>query len=206
MPTKLPNKKAKYNAMRSEKKQLDPEEIIEDAKQLLAIPDDDDSGKHPQFPGASVKTGNMINYITALRIGGGYWDKEIADALKILPSQINRLEHRYPNEFAQAEQAALTMASQKLEANIYRVRAAAARRAPEMLEILFEIASDKEIPPNVRRDCARDWLNLIGMNMPVGRGGSQNQLNKGTLVAIQQVFGKNEGVNTDVIESEVLDD
>jgi len=67
------------------------------------------------------------------------------------------------------------------------------------------LANSEETPPHIRLKASRDWLNLMGMNMPVARGGSQDGLNKGTLVAIQQVFNK-ENQDSGVIDAEVLDD
>ena len=191
----------------AESYRTDPETALKMAKDVLAITDADPDKleKHPQFPGLSTENGNLINMITIMRIHG-YWDNEIAEQLGIRGERINRLEHKYPQEFNQAEATALTTAVHKLEVNVLRVRAAAARRAPEMLEVLATLAYDEDVAPHIRRDCARDWLNLMGMNMPVGRGGSQSSLNKGTIVALQQVFGDGTTAPRDVLDAEVVND
>lgn len=203
MPKRKPGRPRKDQISSAESWRTTPEQAIQQAKDVLAITDTpaDKLEPHPQFPGVNTETGNLINLITIMRIHG-YWDNEISNHLNVPADKINKLEHKYPNEFNQAEATALTQAVHKLEVNILRVRAAAAKRAPEMLDVLYNMAKNEEVAPHIRRDCARDWLNLMGMNMPVGRGGSQNQLNKGTLVAIQQVFGENGNTHVDAIDAE----
>ena len=206
MPKRKPGRPRKDEMSAAESYRLPPEQVLKHARDVLAITETepDKLEKHPAFPGVSLDTGNLINMITIMRIHG-YWDNEIANELGTDVSRINKLEHRYSTEFGIAETTALATAAHKMEVNVLRVRAAASKRAPEMLDVLYDMAKNEEVAPHIRRDCARDWLNLMGMNMPLARGGSQNQLNKGTLVAIQQVFGDN-SQSTDVIDAEVVND
>ncbi len=207
MPKRKPGRPRKDQLSAAESYRTDAETAVKMAKDLIAITDaePDKLEKHPQFPGVSNETGDRINMITIMRIHG-YWDNEIAEKLGIGPADINKLERKYPQEFNQAEATALTTAVHKLEVNILRVRAAAAKRAPEMLEVLATLAHDDTVKPHIRRDCARDWLNIMGMNMPVARGGTQNVLNAGTIVALQQRFDDGTTNPSNVIDAEVVDD
>ncbi len=205
MPKRKPGRKRKDELSAAESYRTTPEKALAMADDVLLITeaDPDKLEKHPQFEGVAVKTGNRINMITIMRIHG-YWDKEIADELGTTPSEISRLEHRYPEAFNKAEATALTTAVHKIDINCLRVRAAAAKRAPEMLDVLYHLAKDDDVAHHIRLKASRDWLNLMGMNMPVGRGGSQDKLNKGTQVAIQQVFHGSNTTNPDVIDAEVI--
>ena len=206
MPKRKPGRKRKDELSAAESYRTTPEKALAMADDVLLITeaDPDKLEKHPQFDGVAVKTGNRINMITIMRIHG-YWDNEIAEEIGIGASEISRLEHAYPEAFNKAEATALTTAVHKLDVNCLRVRAAAAKRAPDMLDVLYNLAKSDDVPPHIRLKASRDWLNLMGMNMPVARGGSQESLNKGTLVAIQQVFNK-ENQDSGVIDVEVVDE
>jgi len=207
VPKRKLGRKRKDELSAAESYRTTPEKALKMADDLLMITDAEpgELEKHPQFPGVSVKSGNRINMITIMRIHG-YWDKEIADTIHIRPDEIARLERSYPEAFVKAEATALTTAVHKMDVNCLRVRAAAAKRAPEMLDVLYNLAKGDEIPPHIRLKASRDWLNLMGMNMPIGRGGTQDKLNKGTMVAINQVFNDDKTTYTDVVDGEVIDD
>ena len=207
MPKRKPGRKRKDELSAAESIRLPPEEIMNEAKELLAVTekDKDSLEPHPEFEGVSKKMGHRINMITIMRVHG-YWDKEIADELGVPNQEINRLEQLYPAAFNKAEATALSTAMHKIEVNCLRVRAAAAKRSGDMLNLLADMSEDTDIPPHIRYKCIISFLNLMGMNMPIARGGTDDKLNKGVQNAIIQHFHGKEQDSIDVVDAEVVND
>lgn len=208
MPKRQPGRPRKDQISAADSRKLSPEQALQQARDLVVMTskDADEKDRHSMFPSVKKMIGDRINSVAALRLAG-YWDKEVEDHLSLNLGEVNRLETKYPNEMALAETHLLSMAQHKMEVNVWRTRAAAAKRAEEMLNVLTELATspNEDVKPHIRRECAVNVLNLLGMNLPVAKGGADKELNKGTLVAIQQVFSDKDGPTT-VVDGEVVDD
>lgn len=191
----------------TERQTLDPAQAYQQARDLIAMPEDPKTKivgeKHSMFPHLNKKMGDRINAIAALRLNG-FWDAEIASLLDIQQDACWRCDKRYPNEMAKAEAAALKAAQHKMEVNIWRVRASAARYAEQMLGVLTGIAlsKDPEIKPHTRRQCAVDVLNMIGSAKPRVQGGSERDVRKSTVVAIQNIIEKEPSDDNTTLEAE----
>lgn len=183
--------------------EVSPEQAYNEARDLLCLPEDPKhksiESKHEMYPALDKKMGDRVNSVAALRLAG-YWDSEIVKLLDIPGDACQRLDNRHPSEMALAEAHCIKMAQHKMNVNMYRVRANAARRAESMMNVLCELAESPETKDNVRRQCAIDVLSLLGLS-DSSRIGNDGQIRKGALVAIQNVL-KSEGATTTVVDAE----
>ena len=197
---------------RKERKQtVSPEQAYNEARDLLCLPDDPTTkpteDKHEIYPTLDKKMGDRVTSVAAMRLSG-LWDKEICELLDIPPDACQRLDRRHPSEMALAEAHCIKMAQHKMNVNTYRVRAAAARRAESMLNVLCDLAESSETKDNIRRQCAVDVLALLGMSGPSKPVGSDGQLRKSATVAIRNVINQEREatVTIDAEDAEIVEE
>ena len=191
-----------------ERKQIiSPEQAYNEARDVLSLPDKptdkrSDEDKHEIYPTLDKKMGDRVTAVAALRLSG-FWDSEIVELMDIPSDACQRLDRRHPSEMALAEAHAIKMAQHKMNVNTYRVRAAAARRAESMLNVLCQLAENKDTKDNIRRQCAVDVLALLGMSDSSKVIGNDGQIRKSATIAIQNVLNQQENTaKTTVIDAE----
>jgi hypothetical protein len=204
------NRQSKHTKGRRRERtdEVSPESAYQQARDILSLPDNPTTKaniekRHEMYPTLDQKMGDRVNAVAALRLSG-FWDKEIQDLLDIPKDACSRLDQRHPQEMALAEAHALKMADHKMRVNRFRVRAAASRLAPKMLDVLQELAEDKAVKDHIRRQSAMDLLSLIGLGDP-GPQKNQDNVKRGALVAIQNIIDKQKEEPTIVVEGEVVE-
>ena len=150
----------------------------------------------PILPDVTALASDRIYKIVGLRILG-YEDKDIVETLGIQQPEPYRLERKYPAAFAKAEAHALRAAERKQQYNIVRARASLSKYVPRMIEVLAEIAQDKDAKENVRRSCATDIINLSGVAYArTSVGGRDSEVKGAAKTYVQTII--NQGENPDV--------
>ena len=196
----IPKKDRKIERTR----EVGPEQAYNEARDLLSLPDNPTfksiEERHSMFPNLDKKMGDRVLTVAALRLSGK-WDKEITEEMDIPGDACQRLDRRHPEEMALAEAHCIKMAQHKMNVNTYRVRAAAARRAESMLNVLCDLAESKDTKDNIRRQCAVDVLALLGMSDSYRPVGGDGQLKRSASIAIQNVINQ-EKASTVTIDAE----
>ena len=188
--------------------QLD--DAYDEARKLVVLHEDPTTkaGNKPHLtlPGVTQRSGDIIFQVVGMRLQG-FRDLDIAEKIGTSQPNISRLESTHPEAFAKAEIHTLTQAERKYKINLWGVRAALSEHAPQMIEVLAEIAMDPSMKENVRRQCAVDILNLTGVgNSRQTIGGKDSNLKAGAVNTFIQTIVEKEKEYSTVIDAEVVEE
>ena len=185
-------------------------EAMEEASKLVKVCENDpkniDRSPHKILPGVGKSTGELILSICALRMTG-LRDVDIAKQLNTYQPRISQLETEHPEAFLKAKIIAMDNFTVDFEMNLWRVRAALSDAGPRLVNVLIEIAENKELKENVRKDAAIAGLNLLGMgSFRTTKGGKDSEITKGAAtVFIQNTVSGGDYDDCRVIDAEDAD-
>jgi hypothetical protein len=134
--------------------------------------------EHPLLPGVTKTSGEYIQQIVLMRIGG-FRDVAIAEQIGTSQPNISRLEKNHPHAFIKAEIHALEHLKRKSLVNLESCRLLLSEAGPRLVKVLVELAENEDVKDNVRKDCAIAGLNLMGAgHARTTVGGRDSELTK----------------------------
>ena len=191
------------------------EEAQNEALKLVALhevpPKKKDLSEHALLPGVTKTSGDYIQQVVLMRIGG-FRDVDIAEKIGTSQPNISRLEKRHPHAFVKAEINALEHLKRKSLVNLESCRLLLSGAGPRLVKVLVELAENEDVKDNVRKDCAIAGLNLMGAgHARTTVGGRDSELTKTAAnVFIQNVENQGKQYEETVVieaeEAEVIHD